>query len=126
MRPSTIGATLFAAASFLYASFALAAGAADIARGSDGLTWRVSAGGATLTLRLGPDTDFTVLQLTSSDDRVITAASKSDATITIGGRALAFGKAADGFAFERADVVADGPRNRLDVVYTLTEQKLRV
>jgi len=127
MRPSTLTASLLAAGCCLYASLATAAdaGSAAITRDTNGVTWHLAAGGAALTLRCGPNTDFAVLTLTSAGDTVTTG-ERSDATVTIGGHALAFGKAADGFVFDRAEVVDDAPRKRLDVTYTLADQGLRV
>jgi alpha-galactosidase len=115
-----------AAAFCLCASIASADGAATITTDRDGLTWRLTAGGATLTLRCGPDADFAVQQLTAGDGHVVTSATRSDTTITIDGHARTFGSGADGFSFELADVATDGTRKRLDIVYRLTDANLLV
>ena len=114
------------AAVWLAAASAFGQTAASIVPGTDGATWRIAAGGAVLTLRCGGSADFAVLQLTSPSGRSIVTTAAADTALTVAGKALAFGRAADGFAYEKAAVVADGTRQRLDIVYSLEPSGLRV
>ena len=104
----------------------VASGDASIARGPDGETWTLLAGGATLTLRAGGTADFALLQLRSPSGKHWTVAPASDTSLTVNGHATVFGQAAAGFVFQSATAVTDGPRLRMDAVYDLLPIGLRV
>ena len=102
-----------------------AIGDASIARDLDAGTWSLTAAGATLQLRLSSSADFAV-RLTSPSGQEWTQGAFPDTSLTVNGKALVFGRASSGFAFDAASVVADGARLHLIAVFDLKSAGLRV
>src|SRR5262245_40172271 len=75
----------------------------DVAAGA----WSVSAGGATLQLRINASSDFAILALSSPSGQSWLAKLSTDTTLTVNDEPLPFGRASAGFAFRNADVAVD-------------------
>jgi alpha-galactosidase len=99
-------------------------GDASIAHDLQAQTWSISAGGATLTLSLGPSRDFRVIGLATRSNIPWAVESKPDTLVTIDGTALAFGSRENGFVYENVltsthdqtltlDAIFDSPKNGL-------------
>jgi alpha-galactosidase len=104
----------------------VASGDAAIAQNVDAGVWTLSAGGASLALRLGKSADFALLQLLSPSGQSWTTGAFPDTSLRINGTVLPFGSAASGFVFHAVAAVPDGPRLRLDAVFDLLPTGLRV
>src|SRR5436305_5580686 len=106
------------------ASVIAGSGDASIVHDEAAGTWRLFAGGATLTIAADAARDFAVMSLLSSSGRAWTVGSASDSFVRVSGRTLAFGSRAAGFEFKSADVVGRGKGFELRVGYALPAASL--
>jgi alpha-galactosidase len=116
--------TLFRGTAAAAASVIAENGDASIAHDDAAGTWRLSSGGAMLTIAADAARDFAVTSLVSSSGRAWTAGSASDSFVRVSGRTLAFGSRAAGFEFKSAGVAARGKGFELRVGYALPAASL--
>src|SRR5262245_30046316 len=102
------------------------AGTASIAHDADAGTYIIAASGTSLTLALDASRDFVVMSLATPRGASWSAAQISDTLIKVGGRTVAFGNRADGFALQNVATSVRNSTVRLDAVFDLTSARLRV
>jgi len=102
------------------------AGDAAIAHDESAGSWQLSAGGAALTIVADSARDFTIASLVSPSGRLWSLAAGADTFVRVGGRTLAFGGRASGFAYQNASVSARGNGFELRIDYGLQSAGLSV
>jgi len=92
----------------------------DVAAGM----WTLTAGGASLSLTLGPSRDFAIDSLTSASGTSWITGAAPDTVLHVGGHSLSFGNRAAGFAYRDAAVVTRGTTLQLDATFRLAADDL--
>jgi alpha-galactosidase len=99
-------------------------GDASIAHDPNAGSWTLSAGGAAMTLALDPSRDFAIVKFLSASGTAWTIGVAADSTVRVGGRSLAFGNRAAGFAYEEAAATTHGATLQLDATFRLAAEHL--
>ena len=115
-------ATLIAGGAADGATLVAQQGDASISHDASAGAWTLAAGGAMLTLALDPSRDFSIVSLVSASGT--TWATGVDSVVRAGGRPLAFGSRAAGFAYQDATVVSRGATLQLNAVFRLAADNL--
>jgi alpha-galactosidase len=89
-------------------------------------SWTISAGGASLSVRLAPSQDYKVLSIVSPSGANWIRVNGADTLVTTDGIPHTFGSRADGFHYNSVATRNDGRRLQLDASFTLLPQNLLV
>jgi alpha-galactosidase len=108
------------------AAVVVKSGDASISHDAPSGTWSITAGGTTLTLALDPSSDFQIIRLATTSNKVWTVGTVPDTSVTINGAQLPFGSRAAGFVYQNATASTIGTTLRLDAVFDLPGSALRV
>src|SRR6266550_8167550 len=100
-------------------------GDASITHDLQAQTWSISAGGATLTLGLGPSRDLQVIGLTTASNIPWAVEGKPDTLVTIDGTTVAFGSRENGFVYDNVLTSTNDQALTLDAIFDLPKNGLR-
>ncbi len=131
--PAYRGSSLFALVVTVFAVCGLGtaadsvvrSGSAAIANDPEARTWTIEASGTALTLLVDPARDFQIVRLASEHGEPRTVGALPDTQIIAGGKTLAFGSRASGFALQGVTTSVSGFTVRLDVTYDVPSSRLR-
>jgi alpha-galactosidase len=101
-------------------------GDASITHDAAARTWRVAAGGASMTLTIDPSADYALTSLQSPSGVDWLRRPGPDAIVTVDAVPLALGSRADGFVYESASASTNGLRLELAASFLLLPQHLNV
>ena len=86
--------------------------------------WKISAGGASMSLAVDPDEDYALLSLVSPSGVEWVRAPDADAIVTANGRSRALGQKSDGFVYSSASARTNGLRLELAATFVLPSGNL--
>jgi alpha-galactosidase len=103
-----------------------ALGDASITHDSASGTWRIAAGGASMTLAIDPAADYALTSWLSPSGVEWLRSTGPDTAVTVDGATYAFGRRVDGFVYRSVSTATNGLRLELDATYVLAPKNLSV
>jgi alpha-galactosidase len=101
-------------------------GDASIAHDARSGAWTITAGGASMALRIDPAADYGLTSLRSPSGVEWLRVPAADTTVTVNGARLTFGSRSDGFVYASASTRSNGQRLELDASFLLPTINLSV